>query len=226
MDELSPDEALPPYPGQQRPKSAVVRCLIPCCGLAFLAVVAIVGGLYVWFEGSKIEDPAKIAAMVQEVLPGDLPPGFTGKMGHKLSVWGNASRMAVFTGEDPKKLVIAVGDFPNQSPEFIYVQVLNLARFQLPALRQKPKVVEGNTIELKVHGSLLTARERIIECAGVKIREVFVVLGANTGVLFVGHQDVFDQAAMDAYLRAVVPAGSTAPTHETTAKKTAAKTAK
>ncbi len=186
-----------------------------------LAVVVFLVGMYGLVADAQLTEPKAISQAVAGVLPGTIPPNLAPSYGMKLNVMGNAFVLGSFVHtEGSQRLVVSVCHAV-ASRQSLYSQARNLSARELKELQSKPTKIVNTAIEVKVNGSTLSAQEGIVTTqSGVVVREVFVDLGADTVVLFSAHQEHFDQATMNAFLKAVHKPNATPAVPEKTIKTT------
>lgn len=194
-------------------------CLI--CGCLLFLILAAVGG-FLAYQASQMftMDPVKVVAKVEgDILPGSkVPPGYEGMMGMKVP---GVMEMAIVipqgmrqqTQQNNLPLMIMICTIPpGQSPEQMQLQMQQ-------AMKQQGGGGGGNTqlqveaqqqLTVKVRGQDVTVNEQVgADQNGVKMKQLVMIVprSANSTdqvlLMFMGKADVFDQAAVDAFINSI-----------------------
>lgn len=193
-------------------------CLI--CGCLLFLVIAAVGG-FLAYQASQMftMDPVKVVAKVEgDILPGSkVPPGYEGMMGMKFP---GVFEMAIVipqgmrqqTQQNNLPLMIMICTIPpGQSPDQMKLQMQQAMNQQGGGnASTQIKVEAEQQLTVKVRGQDVTVNELVgADQNGVKMKQqVMIVPRSATStdqvlLMFMGKADVFDQAAVDAFINSI-----------------------
>lgn len=193
-------------------------CLI--CGCLLFLVIAAVGG-FLAYQASQMftMDPVKVVAKVEgDILPGSkVPPGYEGMMGMKIP---GVFEMAIVipqgmrqqTQQNNLPLMIMICTIPpGQSPDQMKLQMQQAMNQQGGGnANTQIKVEAEQQLTVKVRGQDVTVNELVgADQNGVKMKQqVMIVPRSATStdqvlLMFMGKADVFDQAAVDAFINSI-----------------------
>ena len=196
-------------PEQKKKRSGTTKVLMGC-GIVSLLLVVTVVGCGVWMWSSVIKDPAELAALSQEMLPGvEIPDGYEGFMGwDKFGLQGALFGPPGMDDVDDKKSMFVIARFAEDSGAEMEAQVEQQAGQgdgTSEDLDSETITVGGNEVEFK--------KKRVTQ-DGRKTLQIIGILPASDGrvvmLMFMGPEETFDRPAMDALL-ASIPATAATP---------------
>ena len=189
-------------------------CLI--CGCILLAIAAAGGGFVAYqFSQMLTIDPPKVVSKVEgEILPGStVPSGYVGLMAMKIPF--TPMQFAVITKDGMQQagnntpLTIMVCSMPAGANQQQMQQQMQQSMQQQGQGGGQMQVEAENQKVLKVRGQDVTFTEQVGVNQGVKVRQMMAVVPKSAGssdqvlLMFMGKDDVFDQAAVDAFLSSI-----------------------
>lgn len=193
-------------------------CLI--CGCLLFLILAAVGG-FIAYQASQMltMDPIKVVAKVEsDLLPGSkVPPGYEGMMGMKIpGVWEMAiivpQGMRQQTNQNNLPLMIMVSTIPpGQNADQMKMQMQQAMQQQGGGGgNTNIKVESEQQVTVKVRGQDVAVTELVgADQNGVKMKQVVMIVPRSTTstdqvfIMFMGKADVFDQAAVDAFVNSI-----------------------
>lgn len=193
-------------------------CLVCGCLLALL-VVAVGGFMAYQLSQMLTTDPAKVAAKVEsEILPGSkVPPGYSGMMAMKLPgvmefaiVVPQGMQQQANQNNLPLMMMICTLP-PGADPDQMKHQMQQAMAQQGQAAANTQLQVEAEQQHtIQVRGQEVPIQELVgVADNGVKVKQVIAIVprapGSNEQILlmFMGKEDIFDQAAVDAFLKSL-----------------------
>jgi hypothetical protein len=193
-------------------------CLICGC-LLFLLLAGVIGfGAY---QASQMltMDPVKVVAKVEgDILPGSkVPPGYEGMMGMKIP---GVMEMAIVvpqgmrqqTNQNNLPLMMMISTIPpGQNAEQMKLQMQQaMAQQGGGGANTQIQVEAQQQVTVKVRGQDVVVNEMVgADQNGVKMKQLVMMVPRSTTssdlvfIMFMGKADVFDQAAVDAFLASI-----------------------
>lgn len=192
-------------------------CLI--CGCLLLLLLAGIGG-FVAYQASQMltMDPVKVVAKVEsDLLPGSkVPPGYEGMMGMKIP---GVFEMAIVvpqgmrqqTGQNNLPLMMMISTIPpGQSADQMKQQMQQAMQQQGGGGNTNIQVESEQQVTVKVRGQDVAVTELVgADQNGVKMKQLVMIVPRAAGstdqvfMMFMGKADVFDQAAVDAFIQSI-----------------------
>lgn len=193
-------------------------CLI--CGCLLLLLMGAVGGFMAYQVSQMFTvDPVKVTAKVEaDILPGSkVPQGYTGMMAMKMPglmefaiVVPQGMQQQANQNNLPLMIMICTLP-PGANPDQMKMQMQQAMQQQGQGGASTQIQVEAEKEHtITVRGQEVPLQELVgVADNGVKMKQVIAVVPQAPGsteqvlLMFMGKEDVFDQAAVDAFLRSI-----------------------
>lgn len=190
-------------------------CLI--CGCILLALMA-AGGGFIAYQASQLltVDPAKVVTKVEsDILPGsDVPANYQGLMAMKIP---GMMEFAVIVPQGMQQqanqnqvgLMMWVCSMPAGANQAQMQQQMQASMQGQGGGNTKIQVEAENQKVVKVRGQDTAFTETIGTSDGVPVKQLIGVIPRSAGsgdqvlIMFMGKADIFDQAAVDAFLSSI-----------------------
>lgn len=192
-------------------------CLICGC-LLLLLMGAGVGVMYWQLKDMFVMDPVRVTAKVEsELLPGaKVPDGYAGMFAMRFP--GGLMEFALIVPEGMQQqanqgtlplMIMACTIPPGQSPEQVTGEMQRAMQQQTGRGGAGLKVEAEEERTITARGQEVALQERVGVENGVKVKQVLVVVPQKPGstqqvlLMFMGKEDIFDEAAMNAFLESL-----------------------
>lgn len=208
---------------QETPQAKTKRSnvLFGCLGAALVVIVLAAGGLFWWISSSITTDPAAVAALMGEILPGaKVPDGYSGQgidmFGQKMvMLGGRTSEGSEGKGNTAFIVVSAIPVDGGEGMEEVLRQKIaeqtGEGNRQVADLGTEAITVGG--VETQFKKSRITDKDKptdFVQYVGILPASG----GRSTMIMIMGPADKFDRKGMDAFLGSITPVvdpPSTAP---------------
>jgi len=204
---------------QEPRKTKRSNLLFGCIGVALVVMVLGAGGLWWWFSSAFTTDPAAVAALTEEIVPGaQMPDGYRGQVG--IDMFGYKMVLITSgmeegpggTGEgrgDASVIMVATTsaggeDAMEKSMREKLAEQTGEGDRQIEDLGTEAITVGG--VETQFTKSRITDKDK-----GTDFVQYVGILpagdGRSTMIMIMGPADKFDRKGMDAFLGSIAPAG-------------------
>ncbi|MCO5171872.1 MAG: hypothetical protein M9894_36695 [Planctomycetes bacterium] len=193
-------------------------CLI--CGCLLLLLMGAGAGVMYWqLKDMFVMDPVRVTAKVEaEILPGaKVPDGYSGMFAMRFP--GGLMEFALIAPEGMQQqanqntlplMIMACTIPPGSSADEVKGQMQQAMQQQTGRAGGNMKVEAEEQRTITARGVEVTLQEHVgVADNGVKMKQLLVIVPQKPGssqqvlLMFMGKEDIFDQAAVDAFLESL-----------------------